>query len=79
MHLSVYPLTGRVRISAPERMDPDTIRLFALSKLGWIRAQQHKVQAQPRETPREYLERECHYVWRKRYLLELHEHRAAPK
>ena len=79
MHLSVYPPTGRVRISAPKRMDLDTIRLFALSKLGWIRAQQHKVQAQPRETPREYLERESHYVWGKRYLLELHEHRAAPK
>ncbi len=79
MHLSVYPPTGRVRISAPERMDLDTIRLFALSKLGWIRAQQRKVQAQPRETPREYLERESHYVWGKRYLLELHEHRAAPR
>ena len=79
IHLSVYPPTGRVRISAPIRTEPDAIRLFALSKLGWIRAQQRKIQAQPRETTREYLERESHYVWGKRYLLELHEHRAAPK
>ncbi len=79
VHLSVYPPTGRVRISAPARMEPETIRMFALSKLGWIRAQQRKIQAQQRETPREYLERESHYVWGKRYLLEILEGGRAPK
>lgn len=79
IHLSVYPPTGRVRISAPARMELETIRLFALSKLGWIRAQQRKLQAQPRETPREYLERESHYVWGERYLLEIRECGASPK
>ena len=78
IHLSVYPPTGRVRISAPTRTEPDAIRLFALSKLGWIRAQQRKIQAQPRETTREYLERESHYVWGERYLLEICERNAAP-
>ena len=38
VHLSVYPPTGRVRISAPSRMNLDTIRVFAISKLGWIKA-----------------------------------------
>lgn len=79
VHLSVYPPTGRVRISAPARMELETIRMFALSKLGWIRAQQRKVQAQQRETPREYLERESHYLWGKRYLLEILEGGRAPK
>ena len=37
VHLSVYPPAGRVRISAPLRMDTDTIRVFAIAKLGWIR------------------------------------------
>jgi len=37
VHLSVYPPTGKVRISAPLRMDLDTIRVFAISKLGWIK------------------------------------------
>ena len=36
IHLSVYPPAGRVRISAPSRMSLDTIRVFAISKLGWI-------------------------------------------
>src|SRR5438105_13807457 len=69
VHLSVHPPTGRVRISAPKRMRLDTIRVFAISKLAWIRQQQMKLRKQERETPREYLERESHYVWGKRHLL----------
>lgn len=73
VHLGVYPPTGRVRISAPKRMEIDAIRLFAISKLGWIKSQQRKLQAQERETPREFVERESHYLWGKRYLLKIAE------
>lgn len=69
VHLSVYPPAGRVRISAPMRMSLDTIRVFAISKLDWIKQQQTKLREQERETPREYVERESHHVWGKRYLL----------
>lgn len=69
VHLSVYPPTGRVRISAPSRMAMDTIRVFAVSKLEWIRQQQRKLREQERETPREYLDRESHYVFGRRCLL----------
>ncbi len=69
VHLSVYPPAGHVRISAPSRMSLDTIRVFAVSKIGWIRDQQRKLRAQERETVREYLDRESHYVWGRRYLL----------
>jgi predicted metal-dependent hydrolase len=69
VHLSVYPPAGRVRISAPKRMSLDTIRVFAISKLDWIKQQQAKLRAQERETPRDYIDRESHYVWGKRYLL----------
>jgi predicted metal-dependent hydrolase len=71
IHLSVYPPAGRVRISAPRRMSIDTIHAFAASKLDWIKRQQSKLQQQERETPREYVDRESHYVWGKRYLLEV--------
>jgi predicted metal-dependent hydrolase len=79
VHLSVYPPTGTVRISAPLRMDLDTIRVFAIAKLGWIRQQQKKMRGQERETPREYLDRESHYLWGKRYLLKLVDKDAAPR
>ncbi len=78
IHLSVYPPNGAVRISAPLRMDIDTIRIFAISKLGWIKQQQKKLREQERETPREYLDRESHYCWGKRYLLKIIEKNAVP-
>ena len=73
VHLSVYPPAGRVRITAPERMSLETIRVFAISKLDWIRQQQKKLREQERETPRDYLDRESHYLWGKRYLLTVSE------
>lgn len=51
VHLSVYPPVGIVRISAPMRMNLDTVRVFAISKLDWIKQQQRKLQEQDRETP----------------------------
>lgn len=78
IHLSVHPPAGKVRIAAPLRMDIDTIRVFAITKLAWIKSQQKKLREQERETPREYLDRESHYVWGKRYLLKLVEKEAAP-
>lgn len=69
IHLSVYPPTGSVRISAPERLSLDNIRVFALTKQGWIKTQQKKMREQERETRREYIDRESHYLWGERYLL----------
>ena len=79
VHLSVYPPSGRVRISAPSRMSLDTIRVFAISKLDWIKQQQKKLREQERETPREYLDRESHFVWGKRHLLKVAENNSAPE
>ena len=79
VHLSVHPPSGRVTIAAPQRMSLDTLRLFAIGKLGWIRQQQRDLRGQERESRREYLDRESHYVWGKRYLLKLIEHEAAPE
>ena len=79
IHLSVYPPTGRVKIAAPNRMDLDTIRVFAISKLHWIKKQQEALKNQERETPREYLTKESHYFKGKRYLLKVIEHNASPK
>lgn len=79
IHLSVYPPKGSVRISAPERMDLDTIRVFAISKLKWIKKQQEAFKKQKRETQREYLTRESHYFLGERYLLKIIEYDASPR
>ena len=78
IHLSVYPPTGAVRISAPESLNLEAIRLFALTKLDWIRTNQKSLRLQEREPAREYLDRESHYLWGKRYLLKVIEVDEAP-
>ena len=79
VHLSVYPPTGRVHISAPLHMDLDTVRVFAISKLNWIKKQQSKFRSQERESPRDYITRESHYFLGKRYLLKVIENDSSPK
>ena len=69
LHLSVHPPDGKVRISAPTRMSLDTVRLFATTKLGWIKKHQAKLRDQQREAPRDFVTRESHYYLGKRYLL----------
>ena len=78
IHLSVYPPNGRVKISAPSRMELDTIRVYAISKLKWIKKKQEQFRNQDRETPREYLTKESHYYFGQRYLLKVLEHNASP-
>ena len=50
-------------------MSLETIRVFAISKLDWIKRQQRKLREQERETPRDFVDRESHWVWGRRYLL----------
>ena len=69
VHLSVHPPTGRVTLVAPASTPLDVARVYAISKLGWIRDQQSKLRNQAREAPRKFVERESHYLWGRRHLL----------
>lgn len=69
LHLAVYPPGGRVRVAAPLRVDDEAVRLFAISKLGWIKRQQAKFNGQERQSAREYVSGESHYFQGNRYLL----------
>lgn len=78
-YLSVYPPAGRVHISAPMHLDLDVVRMFAITRLGWIKKQQAKLRKQEREASREYIDRESHYYLGKRYLLKVTEIGFPPK
>ncbi|MBK9081156.1 MAG: M48 family metallopeptidase [Rhizobiales bacterium] len=78
LHLSVHPPTGRIRIAAPHTLGLDAIRAFAISRLRWIRKNQQKLVAQPREAVRDYIDRESHYVWGERVLLRVIHHDGPP-
>jgi predicted metal-dependent hydrolase len=74
MHLAVYPPTGRIRLAAPNKTDGEVMRLFAISKLAWIKKHIKNFKEQPRETPREFESGESHYFQGKRLLLNVIEH-----
>lgn len=78
VHLTVHPPTGRVTLVAPRTTRTDVARAYAISKLGWIRDQRLKLKAQAREAPRQFVERESHYLWGRRYLLSITEVDAKP-
>jgi predicted metal-dependent hydrolase len=69
VHLSVLPPDGRVSMSAPINTRLEVARAYAISKLYWIRQQQEKLAKQLRESPRQMVKRETHYLWGRRYLL----------
>lgn len=71
LHLSVHPPIGRVTISSPEMYSLEKVKIYAATKLGWIKKEQRKFQAQNRERQRLYKNQESHYFFGDRYLLKL--------
>ncbi len=74
MHLAVYPPNGRIKISAPSIADEEVVRLFAISKLNWIKKHVKNFREQPRESKRAIVTGESHYYLGKRYMLKVMEH-----
>ncbi|MGV8857679.1 M48 family metallopeptidase [Rhodoglobus sp.] len=71
MHISVYPPIGRVRVAAPDRLDEDAIRLAVIQRLPWIKKQRTQLQSAERQSEREMVAGESHYVWGQRLRLKL--------
>ena len=78
LHVGVYPPSGRVRVAAPWRLDEDAVRLAVISRLGWIRRKQAGFQHQARQSQREFVTGESHYVEGRRYRLDVAEHDGPP-
>lgn len=73
LHLSVHPPEGRVRVSAPQRIDDEAVRLAIVSRLRWIRRHQQRFADQPRQSKREVVSGESHYFRGRRYRLRVTE------
>ncbi|MGX5672457.1 M48 family metallopeptidase [Thermomonas fusca] len=71
VHLSVHPPEGRVTLVAPTQSRLEVLRAYAITRLSWIRKQQAAFRSQARETPRRHVTRESHFLWGRRYLLDV--------
>lgn len=63
LHIGVYPPAGRVRVAAPTRLDDDAIRLAIVQRLPWIQRQRKELANATRQTTRDMVTGESHYVW----------------
>lgn len=79
VHIAVYPPDGYVCISAPPDRRSEVIRVFALTRLGWIKAIQAEFQTQSRQGKLDFITRESHYLWGRRYLLVVEEEESASR
>jgi len=79
LHLGVYPPHGRVRVAAPLAASDEVIRLAVIGKLGWIKRQRAKFDAQPRQSRREMVSGESHYFLGQRYRLRVVNHNGPAK
>jgi predicted metal-dependent hydrolase len=79
LHLGVYPPNGRVRVAAPLVVSDEAVRLAVIGKLGWIKRQQAKFEAQPRQSQREMVNGESHYFLGQRYRLRVLAYTGPPR
>jgi predicted metal-dependent hydrolase len=71
LHIGVYPPVGRVRVAAPRRLDDDQVRLALVKRLPWIKGERERLLATERQSQREMITGESHYVWGNRYRLKV--------
>ena len=71
LHIGVYPPLGRVRVAAPSRLDDDQVRLAIVQRLPWIKRQREQLQTAERQSIREMVTGESHYLWGSRYRLKV--------
>jgi len=71
LHIGVYPPNGKIRVATPLKLNDDAVRLAVISRLSWIKKQQKEFLNQPRQTKREMVSGESHFLLGKRYLLDI--------
>lgn len=79
VNFTIYPPDGRVRVSAPQRMDEGKLRQVILSKLPWIKRHQSRLAHAKRADPPAYLSGENHAYLGRFYRLEVRCRQAPPE
>ena len=69
MYIRVFPPNGMVTVSSSFEFKEEEIKLFVLNKLPEITKVRNKMLSQLRQSKREYVSGESHYVWGKPYPL----------
>jgi predicted metal-dependent hydrolase len=71
LHIGVYPPDGRLRVAAPIELDVTAVRAAIVRRLPWIRRHRKAFQEQARESKREFVSGETHWLLGRRYRLQV--------
>lgn len=77
MRINVLPPNGQVEVIAPKSFTDTAIRVAFAARIPWIKKQQQALDQQARQTQRQWVSGECHYLWGKAYRLAVIEHAGA--
>lgn len=69
LNITVHPPLGDIRVSAPLSMSETAVRMAIIGRLAWIKKQQADFNEQRRQSKREMMSGESHYLWGKHYRL----------
>ena len=71
LYIRVNPPEGSITVSTPSDYPDEEIRLFVLKKMPEITKVRDRMLSQARQTEREYVSGESHYLWGKPYRLQV--------
>lgn len=71
LYIRVIPPDGTITVSTPKELNDEGIKLFVLKKLPEITKVRDRMLAQKRQSKREYVSGESHYLWGKPYRLQV--------
>lgn len=71
LYIRVNPPEGNITVSTPTELTDEDIKLFVLKKLPEINKVREKMLSQERQSKREYVSGESHYLWGKPYRLQV--------
>lgn len=71
LYIEVVPPDGKVLVKSPITVEDEEIRLHILKKLPEITRVRDRMRSQERQTKREFVSGEAHYIWGKAYRLQV--------
>ena len=71
LYIRINPPKGEIEVSSPTSIGDDEIKLFLLKRMPEISKVRKRMQDQERQSKREYVSGESHYLWGKLYRLQV--------
>lgn len=71
LYIRINPPEGNVTVSTPTELADEDIKLFIIKRLPEINKVREKMLSQERQSKREYVSGESHYLWGKPYRLQV--------